>query len=130
MLAGRLFGLARDILREYGEFQVIPHLNEAISVSSQRAPPQIQQYSERTRSLRAWAQDVIAKSHLASYPVDVQKVLAESKYAMGLPSNIAKVILAGFPGDINKAISSAELHLYLDLATTTWNEVIAHPISA
>jgi hypothetical protein len=123
MLAGRLFGLATDILREYDEFHVIQHLNEAIAISSQRTGAQAQQYSENARKLRTWAQDVIARGHLASYPIDIQKTLAESKYAMGLPSNIAKVILAGFPDDINKAISSAELRLYLDLATTTKAEL-------
>lgn len=115
--------VAKDILREYSEFNIFGQLNTGISISSQRGAQQAEQYVRSARQFRAWAQDTITRSNIENYPNDIKQILVKSVYHSVFPAEIAKIVLSGFPDDPHLAISSSELNLYQQLAKTMCAEL-------
>ncbi len=123
MLAGRLIRAVRNILGEYSTFKIIEQLNLAVTASAQRTQSQGTQYLQQARQLRQWAKTVIEQSKIEIYPDDIRKFLNDSNYSSALPSSIARVVFNGFPDDKNLAISSSEIELYVNLASTLRSEL-------
>lgn len=118
MLAGRLVRAAKDILTEYSEFGIVQFLEEASLLSAQRGQLPENQYIQRATSIRQKAANIIERTRISIYPNNMRKYLKESEYASALPEHIGTILLRGFPDDRNRAISSPEVNIYLQLVNT------------
>jgi hypothetical protein len=122
MLAGRLIRVAKDILGEYSQFQIIEQLTAASNLSSRRGQPQ-PQYVQQARSLRDWARKVMNETKIEKYPQDILKFIKESKYSSALPEHLARLVMNGLPDDPNIATASSEFNLYVQLAASLRSEL-------
>ncbi|HUK60221.1 MAG TPA: hypothetical protein VLV50_13405 [Stellaceae bacterium] len=125
MHASRLVRVAKDIFKEYADFQILGMLQEASNLSAQRSGLNDPQYIERARLLRSRAQSAIQSTKLNQYPRGIRELLEESAYMQALPERLANVVLHGFPDDKTQAISSSELQIYVQLANRAAAELSA-----
>lgn len=123
MLANRMIKIAEDIQEDFSQFNIIALLAEAAALSEQRPNLNPQQYRQQIAVVRQKADEIIKKTKFRNYPPDLLDTINESNLRSLLPATVAQLLVDGFPETKDAAISSAELHMFRNEATTALGQI-------